>query len=83
MTHFDSVASQPTQISRSSYLFLASVERSSSQVRLIKTRLLSCLGELSLSNLMKIAIESSDTLLDSDLEEIVYGIGKTELLSNI
>ena len=49
----------------------ASVERSYSQMKLIKTRLRSRLSDTSLSHLMKIAIESPDTLLDSDLEEIV------------
>ena len=49
----------------------ASVERSFSQMKLIKTRLCNRLGELSLSRLMKIAIESPETLSDSDLEEVV------------
>ena len=49
----------------------ASVERSFSQMKLIKTRLRSRLSDTSLSHLMKIAIESPDKLLDSDLEEIV------------
>ena len=49
----------------------ASVERSFSQMKLIKTRLRSRLSDTSLSRLMKIAIESPDKLLDSDLEEIV------------
>ena len=48
----------------------ASVERSFSQMKLIKTRLRNRLGELSLSHLMKIAIESPETLFDSDLEEV-------------
>ena len=47
-----------------------SVERSFSQMKLIKTRLCNRLGELSLSRLMKIAIESPETLSDSDLEEV-------------
>ena len=50
----------------------ASVERSFSQMNLIKTRLRNRLGELSLSFLMKIIIESPETLFDSDLEEVVY-----------
>ena len=50
---------------------ITSVERSFSQMKLIKTRLHNCLGELSLSRLMKIAIESPETLFDSDLEEVV------------
>ena len=49
----------------------ASVERSFSQMNLIKTRLRNRIGELSLSHLMKIAIESPETLSDSDLEEVV------------
>ena len=49
----------------------ASVERSFSQMKLIKTRLRNRLGELSLSHLIKIAIESPETLSDSDLEEVV------------
>ena len=40
-------------------------------MKLIKDRLRSRLTELSLSNLMKIAIESPEKLTDSDLEEIV------------
>ena len=38
---------------------------------LIKNRLRNRLTELSLSNLMKIVIESREKLTDSDLEEIV------------
>ena len=49
----------------------ASVERSFSQMKLIKTRLRNSLGELSLSRLMKIAIESPETLFGSDVEEVV------------
>ena len=49
----------------------ASVERSFSQMKMIKTRLRNRIGELSLSKLMKIAIESPDTLSDNDVEEIV------------
>ena len=49
----------------------ASVERSFSQMKMIKTRLTSRLGEKSLSNLMKIAIESPEKLSDSDLGNIV------------
>ena len=40
-------------------------------MKLIKTRLGSCLSDTSLSHLMKIAIESPDTLSDIELEEIV------------
>ena len=49
----------------------ASSEQSFSDMKLIKNRLRNRLTELSLSNLMKIAIESSEKLTDSDLEEIV------------
>ena len=49
----------------------ASVERSFSQMKLIKTRLRSSLNDKSLSNLMKIAFESPDELTDSHLEEVV------------
>ena len=43
----------------------ASVERSFSQMKLIKTRLLSSLKDISLSHLMKIAVESPDELTDN------------------
>ena len=49
----------------------ASVERSFSQMKLIKTRLRNSLNDKSLSNLMKIALESPDELTDSHLEEVV------------
>ena len=49
----------------------ASVERSFSQMKLIKTRLRSSLNDKSLSNLMKIALEFPDELTDSHLEEVV------------
>ena len=49
----------------------ASVERSFSQMKMIKTRLRNRLGEKSLSHLMKIAIESPEKLSDRDLENIV------------
>ena len=49
----------------------ASVERSFSQMKLIKIRLRSSLNDKSLSNLMKIALESPDKLTDSHLEEVV------------
>ena len=39
-------------------------------MKVIKTRLCNRLGELSLSYLMKIAIESPETLYDSNLEVI-------------
>ena len=49
----------------------ALVERSFSQMKLIKTHLRSSLNDKSLSNLMKIALESPDELTDSHLEEVV------------
>ena len=49
----------------------ASVERSFSQMKLIKTRMRSCLSELSLSHLIMVAIEGPNKLTDSDLESIV------------
>ena len=49
----------------------ASVERSFSQMKLIKTCLRSSLNDKSLSNLMKIALESPDELTDSHIEEVV------------
>ena len=49
----------------------ASVERSFSQVKLIKTRLRRSLKDTNLSHLVKIAIESPNELTDSDLDEIV------------
>jgi len=48
-----------------------SVERSFSQMKLIKTGLRSCLSDKSLSNLIKVAIESPAELTDSNLKEIV------------
>ena len=59
----------------------ASVEISFSQMKLIKTRLRNRLGELSLSRLMKIAIESPETLFYSDLQDLVtFGTKKVEEL---
>ena len=49
----------------------ASAERNFSDMKLIKNRLRNCLTELSLSNLMKIIIESPEKLTDNDLEDIV------------
>lgn len=49
----------------------ASVERSFSQMKMIKTCLRNRLGEDNLSNLMKIAIESPESLADEDLEQII------------
>ena len=48
----------------------ASVERSFSPMKMIKTRLRNRLGQCSLSQLMKIAIESPERLSDDDLENI-------------
>ena len=49
----------------------ASAECSFSDTKLIKNYLRNRLTDLSLSNLMKIVIESPEKLTDSDLEEIV------------
>lgn len=49
----------------------ASVERSFSQMKMIKTHLRNRLGEKSLSYLMKIGIESPKKLSDIDLETII------------
>ena len=49
----------------------ASVGRSFSQMKLLKTRLRNRLSDKSLSHLMKIAFESPDQLKDTNLEEIV------------
>ena len=49
----------------------ASVERSFSQIKMIKTRLRNRSGEKCLSYLMKIAIESPQKLTDEDLEAII------------
>ena len=48
-----------------------SVEWSFLQMKMIKTRLRNCIGETSLSYLMKIALESPDKICDMDLENIV------------
>ena len=60
----------------------ASVERSFSQMKMIKTRLRNRMGEKSLFYLMKIATESSQKLSDNDLETIV-GIWTRKLLYRI
>ena len=49
----------------------ASVERSFSEMKMIKTRLRNRIGESSLSHLMKIAIESPEKLCEMELENIV------------
>ena len=59
------------RISLSIPVAIASVERSFSQMKLIKTRLRSSLNDTSLSHLMKIAIESPDQLTDGNLDDIV------------
>ena len=50
---------------------IASVERSFSQMKLIKSRLRSRLSEISLTQLMKIAIEGPDKLSESDIEQVI------------
>ena len=49
----------------------ASVERSFSHMKMIKTKLRNRLNESSLHHLMMIAIEGPDKLRDKDLEEIM------------
>jgi len=49
----------------------ASVERSFSRMKMIKTRLRNRLSEKSLSYLMKISIESAQKLTDEDLEMMI------------
>ena len=49
----------------------ASVERSFSQKKMIKTRLRNSLSDCSLCHLTRIAIEAPEVLFESDLEEIV------------
>ena len=49
----------------------ASVERSFSQMKMIKTQLHNSLSDCSLSHLMRIAIEGPKVLSESDLEEVV------------
>ena len=49
----------------------ASVERSFSQMKMIKTRLRNCIGDSNLNHLMLIANESPDVLTDSELDCIV------------
>ena len=63
--------SKLASISLSIPVTTASVERSFSQMNLIKTRLRSSLSDRNLSNLMKITIESPAELMDSHLEEVV------------
>ena len=49
----------------------ASVERSFSQIKMIKTRLRNSLGDTNLSHLMKIVIEPPQSLSDEELQQIV------------
>ena len=49
----------------------ASVERSFSQMKMIKTRLRNCLRDTNLSHLMKTVIESPQSLSDEELEQII------------
>ena len=49
----------------------ASVERSLSKMKLIKSHLRNRLSERSLSHLMKVALEAPEQLSDNDLEQIV------------
>ena len=50
---------------------IALVERSFSQMKMIKTRLRNRLGDTNLSHLVKIAIESPQTSSDEELEQVV------------
>ena len=63
--------SKVATISLSIPVATASVERSFSQMKLIKTRLRGSLNDTSLSHLMKIAIESLAELTDSNVEEVI------------
>ena len=49
----------------------ASVERSFSHMKIVKSRLRNRLEEANLSYLMKIALESPEALSDEELEQIV------------
>ena len=49
-------------------------------MKLINTCLRGCLKDSSLSSLMKIVMETTDKLTDSELESIVDGTGKLEEL---
>ena len=49
----------------------ASVERIFSQMKLIKTRLISTLNDKNLSNLMKIALDFPVEIIDYPLEKII------------
>ena len=57
----------------------ASVERSFSQMKMIKSRLRNQLGEANLSYLMKITLESPEALSDEELEQIVNIFGLESL----
>ena len=60
-----------TNISLSIPVGTASVERSFSQMKLIKTRLRNRIRQSSLSYLLKIGIETPEKLTDTDLEAII------------
>ena len=49
----------------------ASVERSFSNMKMVKTRLRNRLGEANLLYLMKIALESPEALSEEELEQVV------------
>ena len=51
---------------------IASIDRTFSQMKLIKMRLRSSLNDSSLSNLMKLGIESPDSVTHGNLEDIVH-----------
>ena len=65
--NFDTLAAIALSISVST----ASVERSFSQMKLIKTRLHSSLSDSRLSHLIEIGTESPDSLTEGNLEDIV------------
>ena len=70
VTHFQHYFLICTNLQKYAYVFQFLHRRSFSQMKLIKNRLRNRLNELSLSNLMKIAIESPKKLMDSALEEL-------------
>ena len=63
--------SKVATISLSIHVATASVARSFSQMKLIKTHLRGSLNDTSLSHLMKIAIEFPAELTDSHVEEVI------------
>ena len=60
-----------TEVLQSPVLSTASIKRSFSAMKTIKTRLRNRLTDTNLGNLMKIAIEGPSKLSDSDLDHIV------------